>query len=183
MVAGLQPGRHSHQGIVEVIDEPHASKRDNAGQHDMRQSPHQHAKQIREGGQYRRTCKQQFAAYPVKRPDHCRQDQDQKKLLPQRPLLPWRARQSADLIDRPAPDQFDEAEDRRNSLMQKCLKLIENLFHNQILSRIHLECKEGASGSQNQARALNHLARSCNFAGCQQAIPSDPAHRASLISH
>jgi High potential iron-sulfur protein len=53
LFAGLEPSRHSHQRIVEVIDDLHASKRDNAGQHDMRQSSHQHAKQICEGAQYR----------------------------------------------------------------------------------------------------------------------------------
>jgi hypothetical protein len=67
LIAGLKPGRHSHQRIVEVIDKPHTSKCDDTGQHDMRQGSHQHAEKIGEGGQDRRACKQQLAAYPAVR--------------------------------------------------------------------------------------------------------------------
>ena len=99
----------------------------------MRQSSHEHAKQMCECAQYCRACLQKLAARSVKRPDHSHKDQDQKKLLPQRPLLPRHGHQPADLIDRPAPDEFDEAEDRRNPVMQEFQELIENLFHNRSL--------------------------------------------------
>src|SRR5437016_8553533 len=107
LFTGLEPSRHVHQGIVEVIDEPCTSKRDNASQHDMRQSSHEHAEQMCECAQYRRACVEELPAHLEKRPDHCRQDQNQKKLLPQPPLLPWHIRELADLIDRPHPDALD----------------------------------------------------------------------------
>src|ERR1700680_653425 len=97
----------------------------------MRQSSHQHAKQIREGAQYRRQLATDRGPLG-KAPRSLPPGSGQKKLLPQRPLLPRHGRQSSDLIDRPGPDEFDEAEDRRNPVMQKFQELIENLFHDQV---------------------------------------------------
>jgi hypothetical protein len=129
LFAGLEPGRHSHQRIIEVIDEPRAAKRDNTSQHDVRQSSHEHAKQMCEGAQYRCAGVEELPAYLEKRPDHSRQDQDQQNLLSQRPLLPRHGRELADLVHRPHPDELDEAEDGRNPIMQEFQKLIEHLFH------------------------------------------------------
>jgi hypothetical protein len=60
-------------------------------------------------------------------------------------LLPWRARQSGDLVDRPGPDQFDETEDRRDTVVQEFQELFENLFHGR--TSLLNECGEAGSGS------------------------------------
>src|SRR2546429_38484 len=44
----------------------------------MRQSSHEHAKQMCECAQYCRACLEKLAARSVKRPDHSHKDQDQK---------------------------------------------------------------------------------------------------------
>ena len=119
-----------------------------------------------EGAQYRCTGLQEFPARSIKRPDHSRQDQDQKKLLPQRPFLPRHRHELADLLDRPSPDDFDETEDRRNPVVQEFQELIKNLFHIQdprrstgLYEQTQSKRKEAALGSQSQANRLNHFKR------------------------
>src|SRR4029077_11853040 len=101
------------------------------------------------------------------------QDQDQKKLLPQRPFLPRHRHQLADLVDRPGPDDFDEAENRRNTLMQEFQELIENLFHGQnpearphfaSTSSLNAKGSVGFPTSGERAQSFGdelHLATSC----------------------
>ncbi|HWX58171.1 MAG TPA: hypothetical protein VN024_06620 [Bradyrhizobium sp.] len=112
-----------------MVDEPHTSQRDHAGQQNVRERPHEDAEQMRERAQYLGARLQKLAARSIKRPDHCHQDQDQQQLLPQRPLLPRLSCELADLIDRPGPDQLDKAENRCDPLVQKFQEFVENLFH------------------------------------------------------
>jgi hypothetical protein len=129
LLAGLHPARDPQRRIVEVVDQPHASQGYNSGKKYVGERLDKHAKQACKCGQYCCTCFQQLSACSEKHPDHASQDQDQQKLLPQRPLLPWHGHELADLIDGPSPDQLDEMKDRSNALLQEFQQLIENLFH------------------------------------------------------
>src|SRR5882757_1461704 len=119
---------------------------------------------MREGAQYRRTGLQELPARSIKCPDHSRQDQDQKKLLPQRPFLPRHRHELADLVDRPGPDQFDEAEDLRDPFAQEFQELIKNLSHIQDPRRFtgfyeytQSKRREERWVPKSQANRLNHF--------------------------
>ena len=146
-----------------MINEPSTAKRNNAGQHHMRQRLDKHTKQTCERPQYRRPGPQQLPNHSVKRQNYCNKDQNQQKLLPQGPVLPWRGHELADLVDRPSPDKLDKPEDRGNSVSQESQKLIENLLHgNDPDARRSLRLimeRTTTNETQNAALGSQHLAR------------------------
>src|SRR6266702_4628212 len=125
----LKGRRHAKQRIVEMVDDPHAAERDDPGQQHAGQGMHERDEQGRKRRQDPLGGQPQLPGGTIERPDHGNRNDDQQDDLQERPILPRRRRELADLVDRPIPDEPDEVEDRGDSLLQESQDLIENLMH------------------------------------------------------
>src|SRR5262249_16014698 len=93
------------------------------------QGVHEHHEQAGEGAEHALGADPQFPKYLEERPDDGGHDNDQQDHLEDRPFGPRYRSELGDLVDRPSPDQFHEAEDCRDGLLQKMQNLAENLMH------------------------------------------------------
>jgi hypothetical protein len=127
--ARLEERWQAHRRRVHVVENPHTAQRDQSSDDHARQCSHQHSQQRGEGGENPLSGIPEFLCGLVKCKGNSADDKDKKDLFPRGPRLPGNLRQSADLADRPGPDQLHKLENRRDSLLQKLQQLVEELLH------------------------------------------------------